>query len=859
MRVRARGACQGRCMASSLRTIAKLAIATALATMVVPLPASAQQTLNERLKTAAQPAPGKQQDKLLVEAREIVYNQDKNTVSATGDVHLFYQGRTLEADKVTYDRNTNRVLAEGNARLTETDGTVATGDRFELTDDFKDGFIDSLRLRQPTSDERGPLNIRFSSPHAERTGGETSVFDKGTYSVYEPDPKDPTRPPLWQVKAAKIIHNNTERMIYYEDATFEFYGIPIAYVPYFSTPDPTVKRKTGMLAPRFWMSKSLGFGVSTPFFWNIAPNYDLTVTPTFLTRQGVLGQAEWRHRLMNGSYNIRAAGIFQEDKGAFLAPPLGAGNKEFRGSLETAGRFAINPLWNWGWDIALLSDKWFLQNYRIKSESLTSTYFKESTSTLYLTGKSDTGFFDLRGYYFRALSYTDWQKQQPVMHPVLDYNKRLQAPEPIGGEVQLDLNVTSLSRDAAAFQQVPVPATKLFLYPSGLALVDTCSVFQKGQCIVRGIGGSYSRASIGASWRKELIDSLGQVWTPFAGIRADGFFTDLNTSRYQNGQIVNFLDPNDHLAARFMPTVGLEYRFPFIAATNGLGTHTIEPIAQVLVRPSETRIGKLPNEDAQNLVFDDTNLFEWNKFSGYDRVEGGVRANVGLKYSVTTDSGGYGDLLFGQSYQIAGVSSFERGDIANTGLDTGLNTGRSDYVGRIHIAPSSRFTFTGRGRFAEDTFALRRIELQTTASLGPLTTSVIYARYGAQPALGIDQRREGLSTAATWQLTPNWSLNGSVLFDLDRYLQDRQRYIVNPSLYYPRTSPWTIASLALGATYQDEGLTFGLTYSSGFKDSSTGTKERDTTVLLRLELRTLGEISLSQRVGGANSQDGVAQ
>ena len=117
---------------------------------------------------------------------------------------------------------------------------------------------------------------------------------------------------------------------------------------------------------------SIGYGASVPFFWAIAPNYDLTITPTFLSRQGVLGQVEWRHRLENGTYNIRAAGISQQEPEAFLASPYGAGDRDFRGSLETTGLFYINQNWRWGWDIALLSDKWFLSNYKIRSESLSS-------------------------------------------------------------------------------------------------------------------------------------------------------------------------------------------------------------------------------------------------------------------------------------------------------------------------------------------------------------------------------------------------------------------------------------------------------------------------------------------------------
>lgn len=815
----------------------------AAAALTLPSAVSAQ-TLNDRLASRAQT---NQTDKLLVEAREIVYDNDKNTVSAVGDVHVYYQGRALQADRVIYDRSTNRVHADGNARLTEVDGTVATGDRFELTDDFKDGFIDTLRVE--TAEK-----TRFSAPRAERTGGETTVFERGTYTACEACKKDPSRPPLWQVKAAKIIHNNAERMIYYEDATIEFYGIPLAYIPYFSTPDPTVKRKTGFLAPRYVYSSALGYGASTPFFWAIAPDYDLTLTPTILSKQGFLGQVEWRQRFQTGSYNIRAAGIFQQDKSAFLAPPMGARNKDFRGSIESTGRFNINQQWAWGWDVALLSDKWFLENYKVRSESLTSTFFKESTSTIYMTGRSDTGFFDVRGYYFRTLSYDDWQKQQPVVYPSLDYNKRIQAPWAIGGEIELDANVTHLSRSAAQYQAVPGIVNPV--YPLG-STYETCSVFNEQQCLVRGIGGNYTRLSVGATWQREFVDGLGQTWKPFAGIRVDGFAMNLNTTNYQNAQISNFLNPNDNMSARVMPTVGVEYRYPFVATTQGWGTHVIEPIAQIVVRPTESRIGKLPNEDSQSLVFDDTNIFEWNKFSGYDRIEGGIRANVGAKYSVTTDTGGYGDVLIGQSYQIAGKNSYAGPDIAHTGLDSGLETNQSDYIARVHMAPNENFSFTGRGRFDEQTFALERLELQAAGKFGPVTANAMYARYAAQPQLGYPNRREGLMTGATLQLNENWSVNGRVLFDLDRYVTERQNYVYT-STSSGSSNRWSVASMSIGAGYNDECLNFGVTYISSYKNDSTGTRRPDKTIMVRLELKTLGEISFSQGITSSSSTDGIS-
>jgi LPS-assembly protein len=68
-----------------------------------------------------------------------------------------------------------------------------------------------------------------------------------------------------------------------------------------------------------------------------------------------------------------------------------------------------------------------------------------------------------------------------------------------------------------------------------------------------------------------------------------------------------------------------------IARAGNFGIHALEPIAQIVARPNESRIGRLPNEDAQSLVFDDSNLFSWDRFSGYDRVEGGVRGTYALR------------------------------------------------------------------------------------------------------------------------------------------------------------------------------------------------------------------------------------
>ena len=175
------------------------------------------------------------QKQMLVQAREIDYDYTNHRVAAVGGVQIYYGGSTLEADKVVYDQNGKRLRAEGNVRLTEADGKVTYGETMDLADDYRDGFVDSLRL--DSYDQ-----TRMAAARAERSSGNYTVFHNGVYTACQPCKDDPKKPPLWQVKAARIIHDQGEKMMYFEDARLEFFGKPLAWMPYFSMPDPTVKR-----------------------------------------------------------------------------------------------------------------------------------------------------------------------------------------------------------------------------------------------------------------------------------------------------------------------------------------------------------------------------------------------------------------------------------------------------------------------------------------------------------------------------------------------------------------------------------------------------------------------------------------
>ncbi len=718
--------------------------------IVVTTPASAQSFTYNPLPPRPKPAPRPNDGQMLVQAVEVDYDYNNSRVSAVGNVQMFYNGTSVEADKVIYDQKTKRLHAEGNIRMTDADGKVTYANIMDLSDDYRDGFVDSLRV--DTADQ-----TRMAASRADRSSGNYTVFENGVYTACAPCKDDPKKPPLWQVKGARIIHDQTDKMLYFENAQLEFFGVPMAYLPYFSTPDPTVKRKTGFLMPGFSETAGYGFGVETPFYWAIAPDYDATFNPRFTTRQGVLLQGEFRQRLINGAYQIRAYGIDQLDPGAFAGQP---GDRQFRGGIDTKGQFALNDKWVWGWEGVLLTDYAFFSDYRLAQYRDPLGSFlnlpTEAISQLYLTGVGNRSFFDARTIYY--LSFSGNQDKVPVIHPVIDYSNVLNSPI-LGGEFSYKTNFTSLTRETAAFDPITTLANT-----NGLCLTASADPMARlpSQCLLRGIPGTYTRLSAEAQWRRSFTDPIGQIWTPFAILRADAIDASISN---QPG-VSNFLPVGDTQAVRAMPTVGLEYRYPFINV-QPWGTTTIEPIAQVIIRPNETYAGKLPNEDAQSMVFDASNLFAVDKFSGYDRVEGGGRANVGVQATTQFDRGGSINVLFGQSYQLFGLNSFAVRDVTNTGVDSGLQTARSDYVARVNYSPNRTYTFSVRSRMDEATLNINRFEAEGRANFDRWSVSLMYGNYAAQADLGYLTRREGLLGSGSIKVAANWVVSGGARWDLE--------------------------------------------------------------------------------------------
>jgi LPS-assembly protein len=543
------------------------------------------------------------------------------------------------------------------------------------------------------------------------------------------------------------------------------------------------------------------------------------------TKQGPFMQGEFRHRLLNGAYAIRAAGIRQLDKDEFIhenGQPT-PGYRDWRGAVESNGQFGLNQRWVWGWDALLISDKTFYQDYPVQTftndaRNPFQNNRMEGLSQLYLVGRGNRAYFDARTMYFYGFSEFDQQKELPVVHPVIDYTYTVGQPV-LGGELGFRFNLTSLSRSAPDFD--PITKNAASLDYCGFNTADP-AFKNTNNCLLRGAPGSYSRFSAEATWKKTITDPLGQMFTPFFSLRAD-----VASVNIQNDPgVANFIETKDTGQFRGMPVAGLEYRYPLINV-QPWGTTIVEPIAQVIARPNEPHIGKLPNEDAQSFVFDDGNLFRVDKFSGWDRVEGGGRVNYGVQTTTQFNQGGYVNILFGQSYQMFGTNSFAAGDATNTGLNSGLDTRKSDYVARLAYQPDRVFTFTTRYRFDEHNFDMRRFELEGRANFDRLSLQALYGNYDKQPELGFLSRREGILGGVSYKVTQNWAVLAAARYDIDADKFDQTR---------------------LGAGYIDDCLILALNYITSYTYSGNPTK--DHRLMLQLSLRTLGSTSGSTGVPG---------
>lgn len=644
---------------------------------------------------------------VLFRADRLVYDSDGKTVRIEGNVEITSDGRVLTAQAVAYDQSTGVVTAIGGVVVHEADGSTLSADRVELTGDLRDGVIENIGI---LLDE----HTRLAAARGTREGGNRTTLEAAVFSPCDICVDKGQTEPLWQIKAVRVVWDQQAKRISYEDASFEFFGVPIAAIPSFAHADFTVKNQSGFLAPTAGQSSDLGYFVEVPYHFALDPSYDLTVTAMVATEVFPILKLDWRQKLDDGEYWL--SGSFTYDD-AFDSTGLPTGAQTAYSHIFGRGRFTLTDKIGWGFDLERVSSDTYLERYEISNAD-------RLTSRAYLDWRDGRSSATLSAYAFQGLRAGDEPGLTPMVLPEFDLRYTL-ADAVWGGEVSFNANVLALHRSKG---------------------LDT------------------QRLSAAVNWTRPEILPNGMAITFFAHARGDVYRVTDADPLLNPG-----LDDNDVLS-RVSGYIGAELRWPFVRQTESGSTQIIEPIVQVVAAPYGNGPDGIPNEDSVSLEFDDTNLFNPIKFTGLDLIESGPRANIGLRYAEFFPGGGSLEVLAGFQVRMDDDPAFLG--------STGLGETQSDYVSRVSVTPWDGLTIVNRLRLDKDDFSVRRNEVYIQGTGSWYEVDASYLKLESDPSLTGLGPREEVAVLGRVYVSEHWSAIGGIRRDLEGSQMIESRFAV---------------------------------------------------------------------------------
>lgn len=206
---------------------------------------------------------------------------EHEVVTLTGNVEALRDGQAVFADSAVYERHSSRVQAHGNVRYLR-EGILVDGDQGELQLDADTGQLDHARFRLFDRHARGDArNVRFLDRNV-------TVLRDARYTTCDPGKED------WMLHSSRVRLDRDAGMGTARNVYLSFMGVPFLYSPWLSFPIDD-RRKSGFLAPRIRDSSRGGVELSTPYYLNLAPRYDATLTPRLMSRRGAMLESEFRY------------------------------------------------------------------------------------------------------------------------------------------------------------------------------------------------------------------------------------------------------------------------------------------------------------------------------------------------------------------------------------------------------------------------------------------------------------------------------------------------------------------------------------------------------------------------------------
>lgn len=546
---------------------------------------------------AAQPLPLMAQDMATLTADRVSVSGDSLLV-AEGGVEISYRGQLVRATSIRYDRAADVLTIEGPILIADGQGNLLFADQAELSADLTEGLLKSARL---VMNEQ----LQIAAARIHRVGGRYTQLSNSVASSCQVCSTNPT--PLWEIRAARVVHDQQERQLYFDRAQLRMAGVPVFYLPRLRMPDPTLDRATGFLMPRIRTTSGLGTGIKLPYFIALGPSRDLTLTPYLSTKNGRTLELRYRQAFQTGDIQF---------DGALSRDDLRPGEDRFYG-LAT-GSFDLPRDYKLSFQLEAVSDPAYLLDYGISEKDRIDSRIEVSRTRRneHISG---------RLVHFRTIREGESNATLPSLVGDFTFYRRFSGG-PLGGEAGLRFQTHSHYRTSDAV----------------LDGVGDADDFSDG----RDLG----RVSLRLDWRRTGVFGPGLLITGLA--EAAGDIYSIRQDAVYQGE-----------TTRLSGAAGVELRWPWVAAGGNGATYVIEPIAQLVVSP---RHGPdLPNEDSALVEFDEGNLFALNRFSGSDAREEGLRANLGLSWTRFDASGGSVGLTLGRVLRDTDEHQFS----AASGLD----------------------------------------------------------------------------------------------------------------------------------------------------------------------------------------------
>jgi len=656
--------------------------------------------------------------RMFVEADRLMVDSQTSMVIAQGNVRMSSEGYLIAADRAEYDQRTGKVILIGSVAVRDPEGQEYTSDRAELYDGFRQGFLKSLVFE--TSE-----GMRLTAADAEIRPGNTLLLDNASLTPCGNCVDEKGRQIGWRIRSDKVHRDTEKKTIHFTNSSLHIAGIPIAYLPWLKLPDPSLTDIEDVIRTKVSYSAEKGLAVVYPgFVWH-EPELGLTVTPELYTRQGLLGELNWKKQIGFGTYSIDAWGIYQLDPSAYAGK---LGEVGFRAGIQGKVDYKLGDGWTAGAQASTYSDRSFSVDYAKGRRE--GSY---AAQRAFATRLTDNTLIDARAEYYVGVgeSGATNESQQGQLLPSVTGHHVVDAPNGMG-EIQLEGKLARITRDADSSSTVG------------------------GIDHVQGFAGEKTHAMVLAAWRDKWVMPGGIMISPYLGVRGDVAQYD-NTSAHLSA-------PATSVSHSITPIAAIDVSWPLLAQTEN-ANHFVTPHLQVVSRGGSSTPG-ITNDDAQSFVFDDTNLFSFNRFSGSDRQETGTRASFGITYHADLEDGRWFDLAIGQSIQLGSTNGATLANPYQTGINSGVNDGLSHLVISARGAPLTGIELGAKTLVDPTDASIDRAMLAVKYSGELFSGGFDYAYQSAGMADGVSIDRHEIGGNIKIPVTDYWSLGLDARYDL---------------------------------------------------------------------------------------------